>query len=69
MTKIQLSSGFEDYYLSGQYFDAGEFSTPLSGMTSEDHWFYPHALTAYRYHEVDQVIYKWYVFTMAKWNE
>ena len=55
--EIQLSSGFEDYYLSGQYFDAGEFSTPLSGMTSEDHWFYPHALTAYRYHEVDPVVF------------
>ena len=41
-----LSSGFEDYYLSGQYFDAGEFSTVVTGMTSEDHWFYPHALTA-----------------------
>ena len=26
-------------------------------MTSEDHWFYPHALTAYRYHEVDPVVF------------
>ena len=26
-----LSSGFEDYYLSGQYFDAGPFATPVSG--------------------------------------
>ena len=26
-----LSSGFEDYYLSGQYFDAGPFATPISG--------------------------------------
>lgn len=26
-----LSSGFEDYYLSGQYFDAGPFATAVSG--------------------------------------
>lgn len=56
--EVQLSSGFEDYYLSGQYFDAGEFSTVVTGMTSEDHWFYPHALTAYRYHEVDPVVFE-----------
>ena len=56
--EVQLSSGFEDYYLSGQYFDAGEFSTVVAGMTSEDHWFYPHALTAYRYHEIDPVIFE-----------
>jgi hypothetical protein len=55
--ELQLSSGFEDYYLSGQYFDAGEFSTPISGMTSEDHWLYPHSLTAYRYHEVDPIMF------------
>ena len=28
-----LSSGFEDYFLSGQYFDAGPFATAVSGMT------------------------------------
>ena len=54
---LQLSSWFEDYYLSGQYFDAGEFATALSGMTAEDHWFYPHALTAYRLHEADPVMF------------
>jgi|EP00945_MAST-04E_sp_MAST-4E-sp1_P002529 hypothetical protein len=55
--EVQLSSGFEDYYLSGQYFDAGEFSTPLSGMESENAWLYPHALTAYRIHEADPVMF------------
>ena len=29
--KTVLSSGFEDYYLSGQYFDAGPFATAVSG--------------------------------------
>ena len=52
---LQLSSGFEDYYLSGQYFDAGEFATELSGMTSSSSYIYPHAVTAYRFHDVDPV--------------
>ncbi len=50
---MQLSSGFEDYYLSGQYFDAGEFASPLSGMTSESSYLYPHAVTAFRFHDAD----------------
>jgi hypothetical protein len=30
---MDLSSGTEDYFLSGQYFDLGVFHTPLSGST------------------------------------
>ena len=33
--EVQLSSGFEDYYLSGQYFDAGEFSTVVTGIRAK----------------------------------
>eukprot|EP00040_Diaphanoeca_grandis_P027555 m.157041 g.157041 ORF g.157041 m.157041 type:complete len:352 (+) comp31038_c0_seq2:1155-2210(+) len=62
--QLQLSSGFEDYYLSGQYFDAGEFATPLSGMTTENHCprcpvtLYPNNLAAYRFHEADPVVFQ-----------
>jgi len=44
-----LSSGFEDYYLSGQYFDSGTFHSPLSGLTYEDHLLEPNKLSAYRH--------------------
>ena len=56
-SSLQLSSGFEDYFLSGQYFDAGEFASPLSGMTAEDKYLYPNSLTAYRIHEADPVVF------------
>jgi hypothetical protein len=55
---IMLSSGFEDYYLSGQYFDTGKFATPLSGLTAEDHWLEPNKVTAYRFHEADPVVFQ-----------
>ena len=36
--------------------DAGEFATSLSGMTSESSWLYPHAVTAYRFHDADPLV-------------
>jgi len=30
---VALSSGTEDFYLSAFYFDAGEYQTPLAGLT------------------------------------
>jgi len=53
----QLSSGFEDYFLSGQYFDAGPFHTPLSGLTHEDRLLEPRRLSAYRFHTADPVLF------------
>jgi hypothetical protein len=32
---LGASAGFEDYYLSGQYFDAGTFRSALAGLTYE----------------------------------
>ena len=55
---VRLSSGFEDYYLSGQYFDAGAFASPLSGMTAENRWLEPSRLVAYRLHEADPVVFE-----------
>lgn len=54
----QVSSGFEDAYLSGQYFDAGPFRTPLAGMTGEDHWIEPNKLSAYRLFHYDPIIFQ-----------
>ncbi len=38
-------------------FDAGEFSSPISGMTGEDRLLEPSTLTAYRLHEADPVVF------------
>ena len=55
---VMLSSGFEDYYLSGQYFDAGAYASPLAGMTAANHWLEPSELVAYRLHEADPVVFE-----------
>lgn len=47
---LQLSSGFEDYFLSAQYFDAGTFHGPLSGVTHLSPHFEPRKVSAYESH-------------------
>ena len=42
--------------MSGQYFDAGAFATPLSGLTHENQLLEPDKLSAYRYHTADPVL-------------
>lgn len=47
---VKLSSGTEDYFLSGQYFDLGAFHTPISGCTHMDR-FVNHSFAAYKVFE------------------
>eukprot|EP00947_MAST-08B_sp_MAST-8B-sp1_P000106 g106.t1 len=54
---VQLSSGTEDYFLSAQYFDAGTFRTPLSGLTHMSSRLYPKRISAYRFHTADPVLF------------
>lgn len=60
------SSGFEDFYLSGQYFDAGEFATSLSGITTENHQLYPNNIAAYRLLEADPVVSRCHVVRFSR---
>lgn len=54
---VVLSTGGEDYYDSAFYFDAGPFQQPVSGVThlnisnSSSEW------SAYRFHDVDPLIF------------
>lgn len=52
---VRLSSGTEDYFLSGQYFDLGTFHTPLSGCTLIDR-FVNHSFAAWKLFEQDPVV-------------
>lgn len=52
-----LSSGTEDYFDSGWYFNAGQFHLPVSGFTHFNStggiaW------SAYRFHEMDPIVFK-----------
>lgn len=51
---VVLSSGTEDYFLSGQYFDLGTYATPGAGCTSIDR--VGSAFSAWRLHEEDPVV-------------
>mmetsp|Transcript_78403 Transcript_78403/g.235021 ORF Transcript_78403/g.235021 Transcript_78403/m.235021 type:complete len:211 (-) Transcript_78403:87-719(-) len=53
--RLQLSSGFEDYFISAQYFDVGDFHSPLSGLTHESTLLEPRRLSAYILHTADPV--------------
>jgi len=52
---VGLSSGTEDFFLSGQYFDLGTFHTPISGCTHMDR-FVNHSFAAYKLFEQDPVL-------------
>ena len=54
--RLILSSGFEDYYLSAQYFDAGRFHTPLSGLSHHSSLIFPKRVSAYRFHTADPIV-------------
>ncbi|KAH3743638.1 DUF2961 domain-containing protein [Pelomyxa schiedti] len=48
-----LSTGTEDYYDSGWYFDAGEFHMPVSGYTHYDSTITHIEWSGYRFHHMD----------------
>jgi len=48
-----LSTGTEDYFDSGWYFNAGGFTMPVSGMTHLQTTSNTAAVSAYRFHEAD----------------
>lgn len=50
-----LSSGTEDYFNSADYFNAGLFQSPVSGLTYFNRT--SHAMSAYRVHDTDPVIF------------
>lgn len=52
---LLLSSGTEDFFLSGQYFDLGEYHTPLSGCTNIDRLF-NFTFAAWKLWEEDPVV-------------
>jgi len=48
-----LSTGTEDYFDSGWYFNAGFFTLPVSGMTLLESTSSSATVSAYRFHETD----------------
>jgi len=55
---VVLSSGTEDYFDSGWYFNAGKFWFPVSGFTHVNQQNTSVTLSAYRFHEMDQIIFQ-----------
>jgi hypothetical protein len=53
---IFLSSGTEDYFNSANYFNAGEFRLPNSGLTYKNDESF--TISAYRVHERDPVVFQ-----------
>eukprot|EP00037_Helgoeca_nana_P012113 m.109374 g.109374 ORF g.109374 m.109374 type:complete len:401 (+) comp21260_c0_seq2:1-1203(+) len=53
---IFLSSGTEDYFNSANYFNAGTFRLPNSGLTYKDETSY--TIAAYRNHERDPIVFQ-----------
>ncbi|KAH3761409.1 DUF2961 domain-containing protein [Pelomyxa schiedti] len=54
---IVLSTGTEDYYDSGWYFNAGEFHMPVSGYTHNGNDNDLAQWSAYRFHESDPIMF------------
>jgi len=52
-----LSTGTEDYFDSGWYFNAGEFRLPVSGYTHYGSANGQVTLSAYRFHEMDPLLF------------
>jgi len=53
-----LSSGTEDFFDSGWYFNAGEFHLPVSGYTNYNKTSTGLTWSAYRFHDMDPIIFK-----------